>query len=1391
MATQPLPPETGPTFVSGSAKRIRKVFGNIHEVVQMPNLIEVQRESYEQFLRSDPSIGYVSGLEKTLRSVFPIRDFAGTAELDFVNYELEDPKYDVEECRQRGITYAAPMRVTLRLIVFEVDPDTETRSVLDIKEQDVYMGDMPLMTGNGTFFVNGTERVIVSQMHRSPGVLFDHDRGKTHASGKYLFAARVIPYRGSWLDFEFDAKDIVNVRIDRKRKLPVTTLLYALGLSGEEMLNEFYKTATYVRGENGWKVPFLPENWRGQKPMFDVVNGDTGEIVFPAGQKISPRAANKAGKDGLQTLLIPTEEIFGRYSAYDLINETTGEIYIEAGDEVTAENLERLDAAGVGDLQLLDIDHVSTGPWIRNTLKADKVEERDHALSEIYRVMRPGEPPTKETAEALFGGLFFDPERYDLSAVGRVKLNMRLELDAEDTVTTLRTEDILAVVKTLVGLKDGKGEIDDIDNLGNRRVRSVGELLENQYRVGLLRMERAVKERMSSVDVSTVMPNDLINAKPAVAAVREFFGSSQLSQFMDQTNPLSEVTHKRRVSALGPGGLTRERAGFEVRDVHPTHYGRICPIETPEGPNIGLINSLASFSRVNKYGFIETPYRRVIDGKVSQDVVYLSAMEEAKHTIAQANAELTEDGGFGEEIVSSRQGGEFLMAPRDIITLMDVSPKQLVSVAASLIPFLENDDANRALMGSNMQRQAVPLVRAEAPFVGTGMEGTVARDSGAAIGAKRAGIVDQVDAARIVIRATEEVDPGKPGVDIYTLMKFQRSNQSTCINQRPLVKVGEQVKKGDIIADGPSTEFGELALGRNVLVAFMPWNGYNYEDSILISERIVKDDVFTSIHIEEFEVMARDTKLGPEDITRDIPNVGEEALRNLDEAGIVYIGAEVEPGDILAGKITPKGESPMTPEEKLLRAIFGEKASDVRDTSLRLPPGVSGTIVDVRVFNRHGVDKDERALAIEREEIDRLAKDREDERGILNRATYARIRPMLEGQTVSAAPKGIRKGSEITAEVLLDTEKREWWKFAVADDARQADLEAVKAQYDEAVSIIQKRYEDRVEKLQRGDELPPGVLKMVKVFVAVKRKLQPGDKMAGRHGNKGVISRILPNEDMPFLEDGTHVDIVLNPLGVPSRMNVGQIFETHLGWASRGLGKQIEEALEAWRDANPDAKAGAAPSAVVDRLKDVYGEQYHDEIDARSADDIIEMAGLLKGGVPMATPVFDGAREADVSAMLAKAGLDTSGQSTLYDGRSGEAFDRQVTVGYIYMLKLHHLVDDKIHARSIGPYSLVTQQPLGGKAQFGGQRFGEMEVWALQAYGAAYTLQEMLTVKSDDVVGRTKVYEAIVKGDDTFEAGIPESFNVLVKEMRSLGLNVELLNDEVDEDGEKLAKAAE
>ncbi|MCJ9430791.1 DNA-directed RNA polymerase subunit beta [Kordiimonas marina] len=1353
-------------------KRVRKDFGRISEVTQMPNLIEVQRRSYDQFFRpgATEEERLKSGLEKVLKSVFPIQDFSATSSLEYVKYELEEPKYDVEECQQRDMTYAAPLRVTLRLIVFEVDPDTEAKSVLDIKEQDVYMGDLPLMTDNGTFVINGTERVIVSQMHRSPGVFFDHDRGKTHSSGKFLFAARVIPYRGSWLDFEFDAKDIVNVRIDRRRKLPATTLLYSLGLSAEDILHYFYSTVSYTRAEGGWRMPFKAEAWRGQKPEFDLIDADSGEVISEAGVKITPRLAKKLETAGVKGILVPEEMIIGKYAAADMVNEKTGAIYVEAGDELTEESVEALSAAGFDEIQVLEIDQVSVGPYIRNTLKADKVECLDSALAEIYKVMRPGEPPTKETAEALFYGLFFDPERYDLSDVGRVKMNMRLGLDCPDTVGVLRREDILATLKTLMDLKDGRGEIDDIDHLGNRRVRSVGELMENQYRIGLLRMERAIRERMSSVDIDTVMPHDLINAKPVVASVREFFGSSQLSQFMDQNNPLSEITHKRRMSALGPGGLTRERAGFEVRDVHPTHYGRICPIETPEGPNIGLINSLATYAQVNKYGFIESPYRKVVDGKVTSEVVYLSAMEEAKYTVAQANAELNDDGSFASDLVSCRQAGEFIMSTPEHITLMDVSPKQLVSVAAALIPFLENDDANRALMGSNMQRQAVPLVRAEAPFVGTGMEKVVARDSGAAIGARRTGVVEQVDATRIVIRATEEVDPGKSGVDIYTLQKFQRSNQNTCINQRPLVKVGDMIAKGDIICDGPSTELGDLALGRNALVAFMPWNGYNFEDSILISERIVKEDVFTSIHIEEFEVMARDTKLGPEEITRDIPNVGEEGLKNLDEAGIVYIGAEVHPGDILVGKITPKGESPMTPEEKLLRAIFGEKASDVRDTSLRLPPGVAGTIVEVRVFNRHGVDKDERALTIEREEIERLTKDREDERAILERNIYGRLKPLLVGRTVTAGTKEMKKGVVVTEEGLAEIKRIQWWDLAVDDDSAMSDIEALRKQFDDSKGQLQRRFDEKIEKLQRGDELPPGVLKMVKVFVAVKRKLQPGDKMAGRHGNKGVISRILPIEDMPHLEDGTPVDLVLNPLGVPSRMNVGQILETHLGWASRGLGRQIDGMLEAYRHG-----AGKVDDFRA-KFKDIYGEkQYESDIAELDDTQIVELATNLTNGVPMGTPVFDGAVEADIVTMLEKAGLDSSGQVELFDGRTGEKFDRKVTVGYIYMLKLHHLVDDKIHARSIGPYSLVTQQPLGGKAQFGGQRFGEMEVWALQAYGAAYTLQEMLTVKSDDVAGRTKVYEAIVRGDDTFEAGIPESFNVLVKEMRSLGLNVELL----------------
>jgi DNA-directed RNA polymerase subunit beta len=1367
-------------------KRVRKFFGKIQEVAEMPNLIEVQKASYDQFLLVLEPVGGRpdEGLQAVFKSVFPISDFSNTSMLEFVKYEFEAPKYDVDECRQRGMTYAAPLKVTLRLIVFDIDEETGARSVKDIKEQDVYMGDIPLMTMNGTFIVNGTERVIVSQMHRSPGVFFDHDKGKTHSSGKLLFAARIIPYRGSWLDIEFDAKDIVHARIDRRRKIPVTSLLYALGMDAEEILNTFFRKVIYKRQKDGWRVPFDSNRFRGYKAVNDLVDADSGKVVLEAGKKLTVRQARQLAEKGLKALRMTDQELVGHYIAEDLVNPKTGEIYVEAGEEITEKNLKVLNEAGYKELPLLDIDHVNVGAYIRNTLAVDKNMTREDALFDIYRVMRPGEPPTLDTAQSMFQSLFFDPERYDLSAVGRVKMNMRLDLDAPDTMRVLRKDDIIAVIRTLVDLRDGKGEIDDIDHLGNRRVRSVGELMENQYRVGLLRMERAIKERMSSVDIDTVMPQDLINAKPAAAAVREFFGSSQLSQFMDQTNPLSEITHKRRLSALGPGGLTRERAGFEVRDVHPTHYGRICPIETPEGPNIGLINSLATYARVNKYGFVETPYRKVKDGRVSDEVIYLSAMEEGRYTVAQANAPIDARGRFTEDLIVCRHAGDVQMLAPDKVDFMDVSPKQLVSVAAALIPFLENDDANRALMGSNMQRQAVPLVRAEAPFVGTGMEGVVARDSGAAIAARRTGVVDQVDATRIVIRATAETDPSKSGVDIYRLMKFQRSNQNTCINQRPLVKVGDQVKKGDIIADGPSTELGELALGRNVLVAFMPWNGYNFEDSILLSERIVKDDVFTSIHIEEFEVMARDTKLGPEEITRDIPNVSEEALKNLDEAGIVYIGAEVRAGDILCGKITPKGESPMTPEEKLLRAIFGEKASDVRDTSLRVPPGVQGTVVEVRVFNRHGVEKDERALAIEREEIERLAKDRDDEQAILDRNVFGRLAEMLEGRQGIAGPKGFKKDSKITRAVLEEYPRSQWWLFASPNDKLMAEIEAIRKQYDESKKRLEQRFLDKVEKLQRGDELPPGVMKMVKVFVAVKRKIQPGDKMAGRHGNKGVVSKIVPQEDMPFLADGTPVDIVLNPLGVPSRMNVGQILETHLGWACAGLGLRIGHAVDLY-----NAKHDTKP--LKELLRKIYGEE--ETIKSLGEKDLVELGANLRHGVPIATPVFDGAKEADIEHMLDLAGLDHSGQVTLYDGRTGEGFDRKVTVGYIYMMKLHHLVDDKIHARSIGPYSLVTQQPLGGKAQFGGQRFGEMEVWALEAYGAAYTLQEMLTVKSDDVAGRTKVYEAIVRGDDTFEAGIPESFNVLVKEMRSLGLNVDLHNSKQQRTGPggETAEAAE
>ena len=1383
-------------------KRVRRSFGN-EEVTKMPNLIEVQKTSYKMFLQNE--VGAEArqdiGLEAVLRSVFPIADFAGKAEIDYVKYEFEEPKYDEEECRQRDMTFAAPLRVTLRLSVFDVDEETGLRSIKDIKEQDVYMVDMPLMTDEGTFIVNGTERVIVSQMHRSPGVFFDHDGGKTHASGKYLFSSRVIPYRGSWLDFEFDPKDILNVRIDRRRKLPVTTLLYALdskesedyrakqyengdpvdpmmisGMSKEEILEYFYDIDTYTKVKGGWKVPYDAERYRGMKLKHDLIDAASGKVVVESGRKISPRLSKKLAEDGLKDVLLADDRLVGKYLAKDVTDKKTGEVVFEAGHELSQGDVEALEAMGSKELLVLSIDGFNVGSYIRDTLEIDKCETREDALIDIYRVMRPGEPATLESAEALLNSLFFDADRYDLSSVGRVKMNQRLGLECDPDVRVLRKEDILAIVKALHDMKDGRGEVDDIDHLGNRRVRSVGELMENQFRVGLLRMERSIKERMSSVDIDTVMPHDLINSKPAGAAVKEFFGSSQLSQFMDQTNPLSEITHKRRLSALGPGGLSRERAGFEVRDVHPTHYGRICPIETPEGPNIGLINSLATYARVNQYGFIESPYRKVVDGKVTDEVVYMSAIEEGRYTVAQANSILNEKGEFTSDLVSCRQRGENILSAPDQIDLIDVSPKQIVSVAASLIPFLENDDANRALMGSNMQRQAVPLLQSAAPLVGTGMEATVARDSGAAVVARRSGVVDQIDAARIVIRATDISEDDASTVDIYNLKKFQRSNQNTCINQRPLVKTGDRIEAGDIIADGPSTQLGELALGKNVLVAFMPWNGYNFEDSILISERIVRDDVYTSIHIEEFEVMARDTKLGQEDITRDIPNVGEEALRHLDEAGIAYIGAEVRPGDILVGKVTPKGESPMTPEEKLLRAIFGEKAADVKDSSLRMPPGSVGTVVDVRVFSRRGVDKDQRSLSIEQAEIKRLAKDRDDERTILERGFFGRLEEELIGQEVAKGVKKLKKGAKISKDDLAELSRSDWREIVLTSDKKMESIEAMSRAFDEAVGDLNKRFENKVEKLQRGDELLPGVMKMVKVFVAVKRKLQPGDKMAGRHGNKGVISKIMPLEDMPYLEDGTPVDLVLNPLGVPSRMNVGQILETHLGWASGNLGRQIGDMVDT---INHGMKTGKDTAKNVkelkEQLKKVYGErEYEDKVAVLSDEEILEMSGNLRTGVPMATPVFDGAAEKDINDLLELAGLKTSGQMTLIDGRTGEKFDRDVTVGYKYLLKLHHLVDEKIHARSIGPYSLVTQQPLGGKAQFGGQRFGEMEVWALQAYGAAYTLQEMLTVKSDDVAGRTKAYESIVRGDDSFEVGIPESFNVLVKELRSLGLNVEL-----------------
>ena len=1345
-------------------KRLRKTFQRNDQIAEMPNLIEVQKFSYELFLQrfisSEDRLD--KGLENVFRSVFPISDFSETSTIEYISYSFDEPKFDTDECIQRGLTYAAPLKVTLRLIVFDVDEETQAKSVKDVKEQDVYMSDLPLMTENGTFIINGTERVVVSQMHRSPGVFFDHDRGKTHSSGKILFAARIIPYRGSWMDFEFDPKDIVNARIDRKKKIPATTILYSLGYDAEEILSMFYKSEDYTKFKDGWKKDFVPENLIGGKSLFPLVS--KGKVVIEQGKKFTPRLLKQLEEKNLKELEISNEELIGKFISEDIVNIETGEIFAEAGEEITEELIALFELEKIKSIPVLVIDNINSSPFLRNTLALDKSIDKETALFEIYKILRPGEPPTVESATALFESLFFDADRYDLSDVGRVKLNMRLNLDTPDTVRVLTKDDITSVLKTLVDLRDGKGDIDDIDNLGNRRVRSVGELLENQFRVGLLRMERAIRERMSSVDIDAVMPQDIINAKPIAATIREFFGSSQLSQFMDQTNPLSEITHKRRVSALGPGGLTRERAGFEVRDVHPTHYGRICPIETPEGPNIGLINSLATYSRINKYGFIESPYLKVVDGKKTNEIVYLSAVEESRYRIAQADEPADEKGNLLSELLNCRHDGDFDLVPPASVDFVDVSPQQTVSVAAALIPFLENDDANRALMGSNMMRQAVPLVTNEAPFVGTGMEETVARDSGSSVVATRDGVVDQVDSQRIVVTSKGDLEAGDLGVDIYNLKKFQRSNQSTCMNQRPLVRVGDQIFKGDIIADGPSTDSGELALGKNVLVAFMPWNGYNFEDSILISEKIVKDDVFTSIHIEEFEVMARDTKLGSEEITRDIPNVGEEALRNLDESGIVYIGAEVKPGDILVGKVTPKGESPITPEEKLLRAIFGEKASDVRDSSLKLPPGTNGSVVDVRVFNRHGIEKDERALAVEREEVERLSIDRDDELSILDRNIFSRLKEAIVGKMASSGPSITSEKTKIDEEMLNDIPKNSWWDFVMQNNTVQKEIESLRDQYNENKSQIEKRFEDKVEKVSRGDELLPGVMKSIKVYVAIKRKLQPGDKMAGRHGNKGVISRIVPAEDMPYSADGRHVDVVLNPLGVPSRMNVGQILETHLGAACAGLGQQINNALKSY-------EAGGDISNVRSTLESIYKPS---EIKKYEDGDLIEMSHSLRKGVPIATPVFDGARENDINDLLEKADLNTTGQITLYDGRTGEKFDRPVTVGYIYILKLHHLVDDKIHGRSVGPYSLVTQQPLGGKAQFGGQRFGEMEVWALEAYGAAYTLQEMLTVKSDDVAGRTKVYESIVRGEENFESGVPESFNVLVKEMRSLGLNVEL-----------------
>ncbi len=1378
------------TYSFTEKKRIRKDFGKRSTILEVPFLLAIQVDSYREFLQSDAHTGKREdkGLHAALKSVFPISSYSGNAALEYVSYKLGEPAFDERECRSRGMSYGAPLRVTVRLVIY--DRESSSKAIKYVKEQEVYMGEIPLMTDNGTFIVNGTERVIVSQLHRSPGVFFDHDRGKTHSSGKLLYSARIIPYRGSWLDFEFDPKDGLFTRIDRRRKLPVSILLRALGYNNEEMLSIFHEVNTFHILKDGVELELVPERLRGETLNFDLVVGDT--VIVEAGKRITARHIRQLEQAGIAALAVPDDYLVGRILAHDVVDTKTGELIATANDEITVDQLEALRKAGVSSVGTLWVNDLDRGPYLSNTLRIDPTKTQLEALVEIYRMMRPGEPPTKDAAQNLFYNLFFTFERYDLSAVGRMKFNRRVfrretvgtgvlydhkfyaerndDISKNLVATYGDSSDILDVLKVLCEIRNGRGTVDDIDHLGNRRVRSVGEMAENVFRVGLVRVERAVKERLSLAESEGLTPQELINAKPVAAAIKEFFGSSQLSQFMDQNNPLSEVTHKRRVSALGPGGLTRERAGFEVRDVHPTHYGRVCTIETPEGPNIGLINSLAVYARTNRYGFLETPYRKVVDGKVSDTVDFLSAIEEQDFAIAQANAELNVKGGFSSDFVTCRYQGETLLKPPAEIDYMDVSPMQSVSVAAALVPFLEHDDANRALMGANMQRQAVPTLRSEKPLVGTGIERAVARDSGVTVNAKRGGVIDQVDAGRIVVRAHEaEIGSSDAGVDIYSLIKYTRSNQNTCINQRPLVNVGDRIERGDVLADGPSTDIGELALGQNMLVAFMPWNGYNFEDSILISERVVQEDRYTTIHIEELTCPARDTKLGPEEISADIPNVSEQALGRLDESGVVYIGAEVRAGDILVGKVTPKGESQLTPEEKLLRAIFGEKASDVKDSSLRVPPGMDGTVIDVQVFTRDGIEKDKRARQIEESEIKRVKKDFDDQFRILEGAIYARLRTQIVGKVANGGPAGLKKGATITDEYLNGLKKDEWFAIRMKDETSVEFVERAQKQVEEHKAEFDKRFMAKRAKITAGDDLAPGMLKMVKVYLAVKRRIQPGDKMAGRHGNKGVISNIVPVQDMPFMADGNAVDIVLNPLGVPSRMNIGQVLETHLGWAAKGLGHKIQRMLEAQAKVNDLRKF---LDEIYNHDRKMIGERV--DLSQFSDSELLGLARNLTSGVPMATPVFDGAHEAEIKAMLKLADLPVSGQTTLFDGRTGEAFDRPVTVGYMHMLKLNHLVDDKMHARSTGPYSLVTQQPLGGKAQFGGQRFGEMEVWALEAYGAAYTLQEMLTVKSDDVQGRNQMYKNIVDGEHEMTAGMPESFNVLVKEIRSLAINIEL-----------------